>query len=491
MLRIRQNNQKGFDIAEDGDGLDISYPSSKTRRGRVSHRLSHTLTGGGNECVVKNEKTAYDEQNGYERLDGTVGTLTSDGSSPKHNNRVIEKAEDLEGYRVRKLTPKECWRLMGFADEDFEKAQAVNSNSQLYKQAGNSIVVDVLMAIFRQMTEDAVIEEEQTSLFGSNRFIISKPIRLIELFAGIGSQAKRMKNLGLDFETYRVCEWDKFCISSYNAIHNTSFETSDITKLKGEDLGIVDTDMFEYMVTYSFPCQDLSLAGKKAGMTKGESTRSGLLWEVERLLNETEHLPQILVMENVPQVHSKRNIEDFEKWIKYLEGRGYSNFWQDLNAKDFGVPQNRNRCFMVSLLGDWSYEFPKGFELEKCLADVLEDEVDEKFYLKDFQIERMLTTNFESGKFEHRVTDVGGVTQTLRARDFQDPKCVMEREEEKVLKMSLMAHDAKGGAAVHHRENGSIRVQVSHAVRGGGRNTYDRKHRWDVILTKEESNSDG
>jgi DNA (cytosine-5)-methyltransferase 1 len=91
------------------------------------------------------EPLAYDEQNGYIRKDGTVGTLTTDGSSPKHNNRVVEN------LRIRKLTPKECWRLMGFDDFDFDKAAAVNSNSQLYKQAGNSIVVDVLCYIFGKM----------------------------------------------------------------------------------------------------------------------------------------------------------------------------------------------------------------------------------------------------------------------------------------------------------------------------------------------------
>lgn len=91
---------------------------------------------------------AYDEQNKYIRQDGTVGTLTTNGSSPKHNNRIIEKDTD---FRIRKLTPRECWRLMGFTDEDFDRAKEVNSDSQLYKQAGNSIVVDVLCAIFKEM----------------------------------------------------------------------------------------------------------------------------------------------------------------------------------------------------------------------------------------------------------------------------------------------------------------------------------------------------
>ena len=113
-----------------------------------------------------------------------------------------------------------------------------------------------------------------------------KPLRLIELFAGIGSQAKALKNLGVEFQHWYVCEWDKYAIQSYNAVHDTNFDTSDITKLTANDLNIVDTEHFNYLLTYSFPCQDLSNAGKGRGMEKGSGTRSGLLWEVERLLDE-------------------------------------------------------------------------------------------------------------------------------------------------------------------------------------------------------------
>ena len=135
---------------------------------------------------------------------------------------------------------------------------------------------------------------------------ITKPIRLIELFAGIGSQAMALKRLGANFEHYRVVEFEKYAIKSYNAIHGTDFEPMDITKIIGSDLGITDTDKYCYIMTYSFPCQDLSVAGKQKGMTKGSGTRSGLLWEVERLLNEVENLPQVLLMENVPQVLRQR-----------------------------------------------------------------------------------------------------------------------------------------------------------------------------------------
>lgn len=144
-------------------------------------------------------------------------------------------------------------------------------------------------------------------------------------------------------------------------------------------------------------------------MSKGSHTRSGLLWEVERILNEVENLPQVLLMENVPQVHSKKNMPDFQKWIDFLKSKGYSNFWQDLNAKDYGVAQNRNRCFMVSLLGDWNYKFPQPIPLEKTMKDYLEDEVDEKYYIKSEKADKLIRQLIESGKlsgFERETVDL-------------------------------------------------------------------------------------
>lgn len=214
-------------------------------------------------------------------------------------------------------------------------------------------------------------------------FINSNPIRLIELFAGIGSQAKAMANLGLDFEHWRICEFDENAIRSYNAVHGTDFVTSDITEINAGDLGITETDKFTYLLTYSFPCQDLSSQGKGAGMKKGSGTRSGLLWEVERLLDECTELPQVLLMENVPQVHGEKNMEHFNEWITFLESKGYSNYWQDLNSKDYGVPQNRNRCYMVSILGDYSFEFPGPVVLEKTLGDILDENVGKQYYITE------------------------------------------------------------------------------------------------------------
>lgn len=246
-------------------------------------------------------------------------------------------------------------------------------------------------------------EFEQLNIFDMTlpKFRIDKPIRLIELFAGIGSQAMALRDLGADFEHYRVVEFDKFAIASYNAIHGTDFPTIDITKISGADLGITDTNKYCYIMTYSFPCQDLSVAGKQKGMTKGSGTRSGLLWEVERLLNEVENLPQVLVMENVPQVHSQANMPDFQKWIEFLESKGYSSYWQDLNAKDYGVAQNRDRAFMVSLLGEYNYKFPQTILLEKTMKNYLEDEVDEKYYINTEKSKKLIQNLIENGKLDN------------------------------------------------------------------------------------------
>lgn len=227
----------------------------------------------------------------------------------------------------------------------------------------------------------------QISFFdGEMPFKIDKPIRLIELFAGIGAQAKALERLGVDFEHYRICEFDKYAVKSYNAVHGTDFEPSDITKIHADDLGIVDTDKYCYIITYSFPCQDLSLAGNQKGMSKGGGTQSGLLWEVERLLNECKELAQVLILENVPQVCGKKNLEDFRAWCRFLESLGYKNYHSLLNSKHFGVPQNRNRCFMISLLGNYSYDFPKAFPLERKMKDLLEKNVDEKYYVNDGEV---------------------------------------------------------------------------------------------------------
>lgn len=271
---------------------------------------------------------------------------------------------------------------------------------------------------------------------------IRNHIRLIELFAGVGSQAMALRDIGADFEHYRVVEFDKYAVKSYNAIHGTAFEPTDIRNVKGEDLGIVDTQNFTYILTYSFPCQDLSLAGKQKGMTKGSGTRSGLLWEVERLLNETENLPQVLLMENVPQVHGTKNIDDFNKWIDFLKSKGYSNFWQDLNAKDYGVAQNRKRCFMVSILGNEVYEFPEPIKLDKCTKDYLEDEVDEKYYIKTEKAKRLIADLYNRGVLEGKEKVTCDLTIN-KPKEIEVMNCIKAR-----IDAGITSFQSEGGGVI-------------------------------------------
>lgn len=214
---------------------------------------------------------------------------------------------------------------------------------------------------------------------------IAKPVRLIELFAGIGSQAKALELLGVDFEHWKVCEFDDYAMKSYNAVHNTNFKTSDIQNLTASDLEIKDKDKYEYIMTYSYPCTDISIAGKKEGMERNSGTRSSLLWEVERLLKECgDNKPQILLMENVRECHNGKNAPLFFEWTSFLRSIGYKNFYTDMDAKNYGIPQTRKRCFMLSILDENAYyEFPQACGLSYSVKEFLEDKVDKKYYVKE------------------------------------------------------------------------------------------------------------
>lgn len=230
--------------------------------------------------------------------------------------------------------------------------------------------------------------------------MIQQPIRLIELFAGYGSQALALKYSGIPFEHWFVCEFDKYAMQSYNDIHETNFECTDVCEITADDLNIVETDKYKYLLTYSFPCTDLSLAGKRAGMDRDSGTRSSLLWQVERLLTECKELPQYLLMENVPQVVSKDNLALFSEWTSFLSKLGYQNQYKILNAKNFGVPQNRERCYMVSILKSENkvFTFPKPKPLTKRLKDVLEKKADEKYYINTEKAQNLIDSLIAKGQ---------------------------------------------------------------------------------------------
>lgn len=206
-------------------------------------------------------------------------------------------------------------------------------------------------------------------------------MRVLELFGGYGSQALALENLGLDF-TSDLCEIDKYAIMAYNQLHGETKNWGDICKINETQLPYYD------LITYSSPCQDFSFAGKGAGGEKGSGTRSSLLWECERIIKAVK--PKYLLMENVKALTGKKFMPLFQQWLRTLEKMGYQNWWKVLNAKDYGVPQNRERVFVVSILGGGQYHFPQPIPLTKRLKDVLEEKVDEKYYLSDKLIQGFL-----------------------------------------------------------------------------------------------------
>lgn len=208
-------------------------------------------------------------------------------------------------------------------------------------------------------------------------------IKVFEAFAGIGTQAMALKRIGIDHEVVGISEIDKFALKSYEEIHGETKNYGDISKVNPKDLPYFD------LFTYSFPCQDISMAGKQAGFDKDSGTRSSLLWECERIIRNKK--PKYLLMENVKALTFKKNIEGFNIWLKTLEDIGYKNYWNVLNAKDYGVPQNRERVFCVSILDDEKeYKFPKKQILKTRLKDVLEDKVDEKYYLSNDRVKQLI-----------------------------------------------------------------------------------------------------
>ena len=204
---------------------------------------------------------------------------------------------------------------------------------------------------------------------------LKQPVRLFEAFSGIGTQAMALKRLGVEIEHVGISEIDKYAITSYKAIHGDVKNYGDIMKIDGSTLPEID------IFTWSFPCTDLSKAGKQKGLHGG--TRSGLGYQVVRIIGEMAVKPKVLLMENVPDLLSTKFREGWQEIYHDIEKLGYSNYVEVLNAKNYGVAQNRDRVFMVSILGNYSYNFPKWVKLEKRLKDYLEDEVDEKYYMND------------------------------------------------------------------------------------------------------------
>lgn len=212
-------------------------------------------------------------------------------------------------------------------------------------------------------------------------------LKVRTLFSGIGSPESALKKLEIPYELVDFCEVDKYAVKSYCAIHGVSEDKNlgDITKVWGRNLPYAD------LLVWGFPCQSISVAGKQEGIIEGE-TRSGLYYEGFRILKETK--PKYSIIENVKNLVGKKFRKDFEQMLGDIESLGYNNHWKILNAKDYGIPQNRERVFIVSIRKDidtGTFSFPKGFDNGLRLKDFLESEVEEKYYIKSDKVSKLLS----------------------------------------------------------------------------------------------------
>lgn len=318
-------------------------------------------------------------------------------------------------------------------------------------------------------------------------------MKVLSLFSGIGAFEKSLENVNIDFETVGTSEIDKDAMVSYAAIHcgldNETIESynypepsvmadyllsrnigydvkenkpydwyklskrknkkgieryylasilsknhGDITKINLDSLPSSD------LITHGSPCQDFSVAGKGQGGDIGTQTRSSLMWNSVEIIRRCK--PKYVVWENVKNVLSKNHRHNFDKYIETLEEIGYKNYYKVLNAKDCGIPQNRERIFVISIRNDIEQEFelPLPFDNGIRLKDLLEDVVDEKFYISNEKVEQLLTRLKNNRKGQHptqlftstsalgsresRGTGWKEEVGTLCARDYKDPKCV-------------------------------------------------------------------
>ena len=248
-------------------------------------------------------------------------------------------------------------------------------------------------------------------------------MKYLSLFSGIGAFEKALKNQGIPFELVGYSEIDKYASKSYSVIHGVpeSLNLGDITKIDEKALPKID------FITYGFPCQDISLAGKQKGLfnADGSKTRSGLFFDALRIIEATH--PLVAIAENVKNITSKKFEKQFNIVLTSLEEAEYNNYYSCLNARDFGIPQNREREFIVSVRKDIDngrFQFPKPIQLTCNIEDFLEDDaqVDEKFYLSEEKIQKITFSTFQQER--SMIQDRGGCCSTLLGRDYKDPKCV-------------------------------------------------------------------
>ena len=275
-------------------------------------------------------------------------------------------------------------------------------------------------------------------------------LKLLELFGGIGACSQALEQLGIDFEIVDYVDNDKFAVRSFNAIHDSNFEVQDITQWDKQ----IDVDL----IMHGSPCQDFSLAGLQAGGDEGSGTRSSLMYETLRIVEKLK--PKYVIWENVKNIISKKHVHNFNNYINRMSELGYKSFYKVLNAKDFGIPQNRERVFTISILDGSDYEFPKPMPLKLKLKYMLDDEVDEKYFLSDAMMNCFMsdgTGNYpRKERFLQNINrknqDIGN-TITSRAGDRPTDNFVMC----KTLRETLETNEIPDGVNMIDGYNRNIR----------------------------------
>lgn len=310
-------------------------------------------------------------------------------------------------------------------------------------------------------------------------------MKYISLFSGIGAFEKALDNLGVRYELAAYCEIDKYASKSYAAIHNVpeSLNLGDITKVDEKALPH-DLDL----CTYGFPCQDISISGRMRGLfdEDGKLTRSGLFFEALRIIEETQ--PRVAIAENVKNLTGQKFKIQFELVLKSLEDAGYNNYWKVLNLKDFGIPQNRERVFIVSIRKDidnGAFTFPEGFPLNLRLKDILEDEVDERYYMSDkvmqgltrrkelnslLSTERVVTvgnTNPSGHGMNGNVISEEGLSSTLTTNKGEGLK-ILVGAEQKVIKVGNIYPSGGENGNIYLDEGLSPTLKAGTGVKGNG-----------------------
>ena len=304
-------------------------------------------------------------------------------------------------------------------------------------------------------------------------------LRVFEAFAGIGTQRMALRRAGIPHEVVAISEIDKHAAKTYMAIHGYTPNLGDIRAVPAG--GIPDHDL----LTYSFPCQDISVAGHKQGFAEGSGTRSSLLWECKRIIERKR--PAYLLLENVKALVNKENVAGFRVWLTTLEGLGYTNYCKVLNAKHFGVPQNRERVFCVSVRGEHEpFAFPEPVPLGIRAIDLLEEHVDESFYVSETMARRFTLTprlgteikiyghvkkSLNTSGYRYLVYDPRGITPCLTATEAKLPKL-----------MAIGASRGRNPADPSDRTPGMPTVQRIKINRDGVSNTISTVQKDNVVV---------